>query len=697
VRFAYAAAVLAAGFLVFVVQPLAGRQILPAFGGAPSVWATSLVFFQASLLAGYCYAHMSVRYLGPRAQAATHVALLLAAAAFPIGVDADWAPSPDAAPAAQILWLLARTVGLPFVVLAATAPLLQSWHARSWPARSPYRLYAVSNAAAFAALIAYPFAIEPHLRVPAQVVAWRASFVLAGAVSAACALHAARSRAASRGAAIGANEADAPPAVTVGARVLWFALPFAATVVLLAVTNALSLDLAPVPFLWIAPLGIYLLTYVLAFSSDREYARGFYVSVLFVALGALIATRASGPEASVVLSVSAHLFALFAADRVCHGELAALRPPPRQLTRFYLAIGVGGALGGAFVGLVAPVVFNDYTELPAGFLLCAALAFAACFVTSGRAGGEVRSGRGTSLGLGWVAVLGLGALGLVAAGFAATARDDADVLHQERGFFGVLRVVERGEPGAAGHLVSLVSGTTPHGAQLLAPGRQNEATTYYGTRSGVGRVLRAASASPAPLRVGAVGLGAGTLATYGRAGDTYRFYELDPRVVSIAGAHFGFLRDSAASAGVVLGDARRSLSREAPNAFDVLVLDAFSSDAIPVHLLTLEAFESYLAHLAPRGVIAAHISNRHLDLRPVIAGAAVRLGLHAVVVRDEGDGVATAPSTWALLSREREPLAAPEITSAPGYSALDTSRVREWTDDYSPLLPIVRFGLPGFE
>lgn len=696
-RIAYAAAVLAAGFLVFVVQPIAGRQILPAFGGAPAVWATSLVFFQSMLLAGYCYAHLSVRYLGARAQAAVHVVLLLGAAGFPVGIDAAWSPDAGAAPSAQILWSLAHTVGVPFLALAATAPLLQAWYARGWPERSPYRLYAASNAGAFVALIAYPFVIEPYLRVSSQVLAWRGCFGIAALVSAACAVHAARLRGAttrSPQAAPSETEGAARAAPSRATRALWLALPFAATTLLLAVTNALSLDLAPVPFLWIAPLGVYLLTYVLAFSSEAVYSRAFYLGALALAVGAVVGVRSMGAEASVVVSVGAYLFALFAAAMVCHGELAALRPVPRHLTRYFVAIGVGGALGGTFVGLAAPLVFADYRELPLGLLLCGALALAA------RVEGARARALGASAGsrrVQGIVAVGLLALGLAAAGFMATASPEAGVIHRERGFFGVLRVVERELPGGSERLVSLVSGTTPHGAQVQSAERRAEATTYYGASSGVGRVLRASAGSPAPLRVGAVGLGVGTLASYGRAGDAYRFYELNPRVLAIAAEYFTFLRDSAATTAVELGDARISLEREAPNAFDVLVLDAFTSDAIPVHLLTVEAFAIYLTHLAEDGVIAAHISNRHLDLRPVVAGAAARFGLHAVIVRDEGDGVTTAGSTWALLARTPERLALREVTSAPGFSPLDPARTQVWTDDYAPLLPVVRFGLAGFD
>ncbi|MBM3774297.1 MAG: hypothetical protein FJW37_03955 [Acidobacteria bacterium] len=663
--------VLLSAFLLFEIQPVIARAILPWFGGSAAVWTTCLLFFQVLLLAGYAYAYAIFRYLRPGAQSAVHVALLLASlAALPVIPAAAWKPAGTEDPVFRILGLLAATVGLPYFLLAATAPLVQPWYAfGSAKAVSPYRLYALSNAGSMFALLSYPVMFEPVLTSRQQALGWSSGYALFALLCGASALRARSIRSP------GAEAAVAGPRPGWGDRLLWVALAASASLLLLAVTNHLTQNVAAIPFLWVLPLSIYLLSFILCFEGGGWYRRGPMLRFLAVALGTMAYALSEGFE-NTTLKVLIPLYSvgLFAASMACHGELARLKPHPRYLTSFYLLIAVGGALGGVFVGLVAPRAFGWYFELPVGIVACAVLVL----IVLRRQGAVSRSVWWVAAGLTVAMAFFLGAEMRRMAGQARVIA---------RNFYGGLRVVDSEE--REGRARKLMHGTVNHGQQWLDPARRQMPTTYFGPDSGIGLAIRAASERP-NLRVGVIGLGTGTLAAYGRPGDHYRFYELNPLVLEIARSQFTFLEDSKASVEVALGDGRLSLEREAPQNFDLLALDAFSSDAIPVHLLTREAFELYFRHLKPGGVLAAHVSNKYLDLAPVVEVLAKAAGAGAVVIDTRGDEQkASFAATWVLVSRRPEFLR--HARTAPGAAtAASPRKLRLWTDDYSNLLRILR-------
>jgi len=660
----YAVTVFLSAFLLFLVQPLIAKQILPWFGGSAAVWATCMVFFQSVLLAGYAYADGLVRWGRSAAQRWLHGTLLAASiAVLPIVPAAVWKPSGEEEPTLLILGLLAATIGLPYFLLSATSPLLQAWFARNFTEGTPYRLFAVSNLAAVIALLAYPFAIEPWLPVHAQTLVWSAGYAVFAVLCAAAAIHGARPAAAHPG----APPAGAAPPRAV--RAAWLALATMGSFMLLAVTNHLTQNVASVPFLWVAPLAIYLLTFVLCFDT-----RGWYRRELFAALLAVLVGGMALLLDSLELHIVAPLFlaGLFVACMFLHGELAALKPDPRHLTGYYLVVALGGALGGVLVGVVAPIALDGHFELGLGLTACAAL-------------GLLRTLRPPS---GHAALFAI-ALPIAIWGSHSQMATFADgAILASRNFFGVISVRDFGgtQPWR-----SLRHGAILHGGQYLHPDtRQPEPSTYYTRQSGVGIALE--TLDRAPRKLGVIGLGAGTLAAYGRTGDVLRFYELDPEIAVIAQKYFTFLRDTEAEVQIVPGDARLSLEREPPQAFDLLAVDAFSGDAIPAHLLTSEAFDVYLRHLDPGGLLLIHATNRYLELPPVIARLAAEKGLHALLVSDPGeseDDPHAARSDWVALARTAAPLAA--LAGAPGASRLRPERNAPlWRDDFNNLFRILK-------
>jgi SAM-dependent methyltransferase len=660
--------------LLFQVQLVLGKQLLPWFGGTSAVWTTCLLFFQAALLAGYLWAHVLVARFPARRQRAAHLSLLAAALALLAWRAGSW-PSPIAPgdaghpaagpPVLGILLWLGSTIGLPFVALAATSPLLQAWFARARPGRSPFRLFAFSNAGSLAGLAGYPLLVEPLAPVVAQGWAWAVGFAVLAAGVASCAAEAAA-----------APEPPAAEAAPFGDErprtLLWLALAFAPSVLLSAVTSHLTQEVAAVPLLWTLPLALYLLSFVLSFAWPDALRPAWRVALAAAALVSLVGLHSAlrlGAGTRIVLWCAV----LFVFATAGHGELARLRPSPRRLTGYYLAIAVGGALGAAFCALAAPVLFDGYWELHVGLLAGAAA------VLAGAAAGSEPSPAAAQLKI---------ASGLAVVCFGTALA--ADVLDREsglerssRGFYGVLCVVRdsRGDPDEH---VRLLHGRINHGLQIVA--RPLEPTTYYGPASGVGAALRRHPKRRAaqPLRVGVVGLGVGTLAAYARPGDVFRFYELDPEVVRLSQGPspvFTFLREAQGETSVVTGDGRLVLESEPPRGFDVLVLDAFSSDAVPAHLLTREAFATWLRHLAPGGVLAVHVTNRYIDLERVVRGAALAHGLEAERVPCLQDGLRWS-ADWMLLSRDRTLL----DDEAVGSGALPWPyRGREvlWTDAWS--------------
>jgi hypothetical protein len=670
----YAATIFLSAFLLFVVQPVIAKQILPWFGGAASVWATCLVFFQTVLLFGYAYADWTTRRLKPRTQVILHVSLLaVSLALLPIIPDPAWkARAADAAagPAMSILALLTATIGLQYFLVATTSPLVQAWFWRRFQHAVPYRLFALSNFASLLALLAYPVAIEPLLTLAAQSISWSAAyacFALLCAATAVITLRDAPHAAVSAAASVAAKD----PAPTLHDRLMWIALPAAGSCLLLAVTNHLTQNIASIPFLWVVPLSLYLVTFILCFDHPRWYNRA-----VFLPLAAVLLPGMAWYSDSLELWMAMPLYAagLFVCCMVCHGELYRMRPGASYLTTFYLMLALGGALGALFVGFAAPNVLDGYYEL-AITLVASALLFA----------WRLRSARP------WITASAVGVCVATTALATQNVRDyGANARVMMSNFYGVVRTRDYSDPTP---FRAMYHGPINHGGQLLEPDHRREPTTYFGATSGYGRVF--ASLPPAPRRVGIIGLGAGALAVYARRGDIFRFYEIDPQVAAIAPNDFTFLRDAPAQTDIVLGDGRLSLEREEPQHYDVLAIDAFSGDSIPMHLLTREAMATYVRHLAPNGVIVFQATNRFVDISPVVERLAAEFGMAAMLVSDQPDASDARHDYWrsstdqiivtrntSLFSRPALREAAVPLVPRPGF--------RVWTDDFYNLLRVLK-------
>jgi hypothetical protein len=676
----YAVTTALSAFLLFLVQPIIAKQILPWFGGSAGVWTTCMVFFQAALLAGYVYSDLLARRLSVRSQAIVHSALLAASlASLPIAPSTLWRPHDAANPAGRILLLLLATVGLPYFALSTTGPLVQSWLARRARAGNVYRLYAVSNVASLAALAAYPFILEPRLGGRAQSLGWSGGYAAFAALAAATAWVTVRSARAAPAISHGRAVDPLPSAPPWRRHALWFLLAMLGSALLLGVTNHITQDVAPIPLLWLLPLSIYLVTFILCFDGDGWYRRSWFVpvaallSVLMLGgLGFAVTERWSLEAGALHLKYAVPLYAagLFALCMFCHGELAARRPEPAHLTRFYLMVSLGGAAGGLLVGVVAPLAFPAYLELPLSVL---AVALLLCVAVRGK-----------------LRLVGAGAL-LACAALAAVhlVALRADAVAMWRNFYGTLTIRRTAPDSDEDAAWSLVHGVTEHGTQYRRADRRRRPTSYYTEASGIGRLLTALR--PGNLRVGVIGMGVGTLAAYGRPGDVFRFYELNPKVVEIARSWFTFVGDSPAAVEVVEGDGRLSLEREAPQQYDVLALDAFSSDAIPVHLLTREALRQYLRHVKAHGVLAFHVSNRYLDLAQVVEQLAGEAGLRTtrVVHEPEDEDEGADRSDWVLASDGARVL---DGLGTAGAGARERrSRGSVWSDDRNDLLQVLSF------
>jgi hypothetical protein len=663
-------------FLLFLLQPIIAKEILPWFGGSAAVWTTCLVFFQTALLLGYAYADWSVRHLKPNRQVQLHIALLLLSLLLlPIVPGAFWKPAGDENPIWRILGLLAATIGLPYFLLATTSPLVQAWFARRFPGREPYRLFALSNLASMLALLGYPFLLEPWIATRTQAWSWSLAyfgFIVVCAATAFASLRAAKP-AADLPTANDRNLRSLGPPPTPARQVLWCALAATGSLLLLSVSNHITQNIAAVPLLWIVPLSIYLLTFIICFDAPRWYQRDVFLPMAAAALGVMAWTLAD-PKLTHDLEIQIGVFCvgLFIACMFCHGELTRLKPAPIYLTRFYLMISLGGAIGSALVGIVAPLVLNAHFELAFGLLLAAALLL-----------WQVRE---EIIVMRFLAL----AASLTATGCAIWGVQefyDGTIL-STRNFYGVLRV-QQAASGTDNEHRSLIHGTIMHGNQYSSPVFKRQPSTYYTTTSGIGRVLESLNPRTEPLKVGVIGLGTGTIATYGGKGDVYRFYDINPAVPGIAHRYFTYLGDSDAHVEIALGDARLNLEREPPQGFDVLAIDAFSSDAIPVHLITSEAVDVYLKHMKPDGVIAFHVTNRFLDLVPVVKEIADAHGLHTAWIRDEGEGPLASTSDWVLLARNGKVLDLPHIAEAT-TPIHDHPNWRLWTDDFNNLVQVLK-------
>jgi SAM-dependent methyltransferase len=682
----FAITIFLGAFLLFQVQPMMAKFILPWFGGGPGVWTVCLLFFQVFLLAGYAYAHAATRFFSARTQVAVHMALLAAALFFmPIVPGPQWQPAVDANPTWRILLLLTVCIGLPYFMLSSTGPLLQAWFSRVQPGKTPYRLYALSNAGSLLALASYPFVFEPAFTRRTQAGIWCWCFGFFALLCGTCGFRLLRTRQnLSEISSFHPAEASAAPPPTRQAKAWWFALPACGSVLLLATTNKLCLDMPSIPFLWVLPLSLYLLTFIICFDRPAWYVRRIFIPLLIPLFCLLSYALFKGYAASFLGQVLIYGGNLFVGCMVCHGETSRLKPAPQFLTTFYLLLAAGGAAGGLFVGIVSPMIFHSYAELNWGFWALAVLIMGICVREKIILRLPKHRWPAWPAALASVLILGVTLL-------YQSRRAAQDAISTTRNFYGVLRVVE-GNPGSPYDAFKLVHGGITHGLQFVDPSRSTLATTYYNEPSGVGVVLE--NFPRENRRVGLVGLGTGTLALYGRHGDTFRFYEINPEVRRLAESGFTFLKNSAAKVEVVPGDARLSLERENPEQFDVLVLDAFSSDAIPVHLLTREAFEIYFRHLKPDGVIAVHISNRHLNLLPVTIGVAkfFRTYIRSINWDEPNHPWWFSSSRWVILSRNVPFMfSQPMATHASIMPDEDAKRAVLWTDDFASVLPLVRF------
>jgi hypothetical protein len=672
----YGVAVFVAAFLLFQVEPIMGRLILPWFGGSAAIWIVAVMFFQVVLVLGYLYAHLLVRHVSAARQMFVHVPILLASlAVLPILPAASWKPVGGQDPTLRILGLLAVTVGPPFFVLCTCGPLFQAWYARGHG--RPYRLFSLSNGASLLGLLSYPLIVEPRLGLHAQAYVWSSAYALFVALAITITIRAGLAARRTESVMETRTATSAPRWLD---RVRWLALAATPSLLTLAVTNHLTRNVAPIPLLWVLPLSVYLLSLIICFESDRGYRRALFLPLLPVVLCLVAANLFPGElQVGIIGQIAFFIGALFVFCMVCHGELARLKPAPEHLTGFYVMVALGGALGGLFVAVLAPQVFSNYFELAFGIVLCAvvvALAVAGDLLK--RTSGRIWARRALVLVLAvGTALLGTFVLGKVLVydrGDRVVARD----------FYGVLSVRDKTGVGA---VRVLYSGTIVHGDELLGAGGARTPISYYGPSSGVGVVMREENRRPAPNRVGVIGLGAGTIAAYGRPGDSYRFYELDPLDISIAKNWFSFLRDSPAHVSVIPGDGRLSLEREPSQHFNVLVADAFNGDAIPIQLMTLQAFRLYFAHLAPGGVVAVNVSNRFLNLAPVVARAAGALGKQAIRIDDPGENTERVygKSVWVLVTGNQR-LAARLAHSPHGEILNPNDGTRLWTDDYSNVL-----------
>ena len=673
----YALTIFTSAFLLFLVQPLMAKQILPWFGGSAAVWTTCMVFFQFALLAGYAYSDWTTRRLAPRQQVVLHVALLIASVlVLPIIPDASWKPAGGEDPAWRILGLLAATIGLPYFLLSTTGPLVQAWFSRSFPAGTVYRLFALSNFGSLLALISYPFALEPWVTTVHQGWGWSVGYVAFVALCAASAfysLHSVRAAGAGAAEATPAPEGPAPGPRDYGR---WLLLSAMGAFMLLAVTNHITHDVASVPFLWILPLTLYLLTFILCFEGRGWYRRTIFLVPLLVIVAAMAwALHKESGIMNIKEAIPLNLIGLFVMCMFFHGELADSKPAPRYLTRFYLMVSLGGALGGLTVGLVAVKLFNAYHEFGIG--LVATLLIAA-HVT-----------RLMNPVVPMLVLVAVGFTGYHIYKFSGMLTRDAVVL--TRNFYGTLRVKDV-DPGQPDGTRTLVNGVIMHGEQYLSEDRRKEPTSYYGETSGVGRMLKILDSASPEIRVGVVGLGAGTIAAYGRQGDFYCYYEINPQVRDIANRDFSFLGDArarGAKVNVELGDARLTLERQAPQQYDLLAIDAFSSDSIPVHLITREAMQVYLRHVKPGGVIAFHTTNRFLRLAPVVKRIAGELGLHVALIDDDARDSDLSSTDWVLVTRDKALLQKPEIAMA-SSNIEDIPGLPVWTDDFNNLFQILK-------
>lgn len=670
----YASTIFLGAFLLFLVQPIMAKQILPWFGGSAAVWATCMVFFQVTLLLGYAYADVTTRRMSPKSQTWLHLGLLvLSLAILPIIPDASWKPSGEENPSIRILGMLGVSIGLPYLMLSTTSPLIQAWFTRRFHGTLPYRLFALSNFASLLALLAYPVLVEPWISTRTQSITWSIAYVIFAVLCATAGISSLRAKTTETPAAAthaqAAPTSDEPPP-SASRQLLWLTLAALGSFMLLAVTNHITQNVASIPFLWIVPLTLYLATFIFAFDHPRWYHRSFFIALTAIALPAMAYMFDS---LDLFYAIPVYLAGLFAVCMFCHGEFAQLKPAPRYLTTYYLMLSLGGAIGGLLVGLVAPYVLPGHFEMVIGLVACGLLLLA------------------RTLSLGWWATGVATAViaGTAVASHTAIEEQVSDARVMMRNFYSAIRVRDAQSPTP---FRSLVHGGIMHGGQLLDEDKRFRASSYFGPTSGFGRLF--AALPDAPRRVGIIGLGAGSIMAHAREGDVFRLYEINPQVVDLAYKEFTFLTGTKAKTEVILGDGRLSMEREPPQQYDVIAVDAFSGDAIPMHLLTRESLAIYVRHLKPDGVIAFQATNRFVDIAPVVERLAAEHGMTAVMITDyppSSDGADYWLSSTdqilitrnqALLDHERIRSAAEKIPRRPNFPV--------WTDDFNNLLTVLK-------
>ena len=688
----FALVIFISAFLIFLVQPLIAKQILPWFGGSAAVWATCLLFFQTALLAGYAYADAVTRWLSLKRQVMLHTALLGAAAlTMPILVGEGWRPQGSEEPISRILLLLTATIGLPYFLLATTTPLVGAWYARRFQAAAPYRLFALSNLASLLALLGFPFLIEPQLGNRQVTWVWSALF---GIFAVLCATLGWRTlQAGGAGAAPtappaeaqkGSNQNAAAPQAVVGSAVptesgpwTWILLSAVGSAMLLGVTSHLTQNISSAPLLWVFPLALYLMTFIISFDHPRWYLRG-----LFLPLAGLSLPLMAWLSDSLALKQVTPVYALglFVVCMACHGELARLKPAPSRLTAFYLCMSVGGALGSLFMAVLAPLVFDGYFELYAALVVAGLAGLTLPLVRE--PGVQRLLTRAATTG---VVLLTAGLSWQGVKGYVESVR------FMERDFYGVVRTRDNATGGEP--FRNLIHGAIAHGGQLLREDLRMSPSSYFGPTSGYGRVF--ASLPPGPHKVGVIGLGAGALAAYAKPGDDWVFYEISPAVVRAAMAEFTFLPQFPGRYELVVGDGRLALEREAPRQYDVLAMDAFAGDSIPTHLITREAMAAYVKHLKPDGVLVFQATNRFVNLMPVLHNLAQSFGMQAVLISDspptvDGPGYWLSSTDQVIVTRNPALLQAPAIREAAQPLQPDPG-LPVFTDDYVNLVRILKW------
>ena len=679
--FFYAFIVFLSAFLLFQIQPMIARYILAWFGGSAAVWTTCMLFFQVGLLLGYLYSHFLIERLPPRRQTALHGVLLAASLLLlPVLPGAHWKPTGLENPTLRILGLLTATVGLPYFLLSSTSPLLQAWYSRRFGGAMPYRLFALSNLGSMLALLTYPTLIEPQMAGRLQIWVWSAGYALFAVLCAFAAVRAARQPAARPAAASPEPAADTKPSF--GRRLLWAGLAACGSMLMLAVANHLTQDVAAIPFLWVLPLSLYLLSFILTFDARGWYQRSLFMVLLAPALGGLSYLQSiSGERTNMLRDIVLFAVCMFVACMVCHGELARLKPAPRYLTSFYLMLSIGGAAGGLFVAVVAPYLFPTYLELQVAIGLSALLAVLLAIEEPGIPYKTALASAGSIMLL-------LGVLSLWVYLGRTMRHALSGYVYVGRNFYGSLRIRDTNRDPWEIYR-TLLHGNINHGEQMMHKDRRREHVAYYCESSGIGKVMLLRKPG-VPSKVGVLGLGAGSMAAFGRPEDEFFFYEINPAVPRIARKYFSYLSDCKAKARVVMGDGRLSLEREEPQSFDVLMMDAFSGDSIPVHLVTSEALQLYFRHLKPDGILVVHISNKYLDLEPVLARLSRSLGKASLVIETEDDDSGTCyGTTYVLLANSPDVLDRAELRGA-GHEAELRAGVGLWTDDYSNLYRLLK-------